>query len=546
MTEMPQKPLKSFYAKAELIFALILISQLFYLLGYEINPIIRLVTTPLLAFLIGYFIYTDVKHSKKNIIPVVIITSAVLILFIILPIQKYGQVFSFLSVGVAISMFYSIALRILAYSIDKGTVDCNYNSTKKKLDLFLILPFTKRYRPYALYRRGLFSLNQKNLGEARKIHRKLLTHYPNYEWTYFFEGQILSNENKLSEAIDAYSKAIELNPKLYKTYISRGCTHSCLKNTEEAISDAKEAIKLNPSDPDGYILLISMLKQSGRSNEAYDEIQRAFYVVGNDYRLFSLRARLYIDTEDYASACKDLLTAEKLGADTDDIYFHLGYCLTFLGDTDKAIDYYSKALEKSPVHQFARLNRADLYAKNGSEEKFLEEYERLRELYPKFIEPDYRTGIHFFNKNDLVKAEEYFNRALDIDPDHLSSLQYRGCIRQKLSKLPGAQKDFEHALKVAPKDHYSMNELANVILDTEAHFQRALELAESAILLSENTPDYWDTKGDIFLKLDKKIEALSSFHKALSLIPEEEKKGDEKEFVIELEEKIKTIKCDLA
>ena len=202
------------------------------------------------------------------------------------------------------------------------------------------------------------NVNFYDLGQLDKaleiITQKRLRISPNYYLAYRNRANRYANDLKDYEKAEAdYTKAIELDPENDENYYYRGQFYSwTLEDYEKAIGDFTKAIELDPEDPYNYF-----------------------------------GADAYRNNEQYNDALASYLKAEELDIDkslakSQSLYNNMAVNFDNLGQSDKALEYYTKEIEISPNYYLAYRNRAIRYAND------LKGYEKAEADYTKAIELD--------------------------------------------------------------------------------------------------------------------------------------------------------------
>ena len=139
------------------------------------------------------------------------------------------------------------------------------------------------------------------------------------------------------------------------------------------------------------------------------------------------------------------------------------------GNYDKAIEYFTEAIELNPNNAIAYHNRGLGYLKTGSKytpegraslEKAISDYSKAVELKPDYVEAYYHRGItriefiHFYDspfgqaENELFKeALNDFNKALDLDETFYLSYSGMGNAYDRYGKFDEAVKWYNKALE---------------------------------------------------------------------------------------------------
>ena len=150
-------------------------------------------------------------------------------------------------------------------------------------------------------------------------------------------------------------------------------------------------------------------------------------------------------------------------------YSNLGIEEYEKGNYDKAIEYFTEAIELNSNNAIAYHNRGLAYLKTGSKytpegraslEKAISDYSKAVELKPDYVEAYYHRGIariefiHFYDspfgqaENELFKeALNDFNRALDLDETFYLSYSGMGNAYDRYGEFDEAVKWYNKALE---------------------------------------------------------------------------------------------------
>ena len=60
-------------------------------------------------------------------------------------------------------------------------------------------------------------------------------------------------------------------------------------------------------------------------------------------------------------------------------------------------------------------------------------------------------GVSYYNKKNLVEAEYYFNRALEINPNYINALNNLGNLKKDLDLVDEAKNFYKKSIKL--NDH---------------------------------------------------------------------------------------------
>lgn len=110
---------------------------------------------------------------------------------------------------------------------------------------------------------------------------------------------------------------------------------------------------------------------------------------------------------------EDYMAIQRFNADRGFGRTNLANVYRDLGDTDKAIASYQKAIEIEPYFENSYANLADLYRAQGNDKKALETLMAGIEAQPKSSALPYSAGLAWLRVGDSVKANQYLKQAAE-------------------------------------------------------------------------------------------------------------------------------------
>jgi tetratricopeptide (TPR) repeat protein len=120
--------------------------------------------------------------------------------------------------------------------------------------------------------------------------------------------------------------------------------------------------------------------------------------------------------------------------------------------------------------------------------------------------------------NNLQDAQNYYQKALALDPNHVSTLYNLGSIFEKLREYQKAKDYFEKVIKINPNyadAHYNLGNIFNNL----GEYQKAKSCHEKVIELNPNYVNAHNNLGNIFRELGRKQKAKECFEKAIEINP---------------------------
>jgi AAA+ superfamily predicted ATPase len=116
-------------------------------------------------------------------------------------------------------------------------------------------------------------------------------------------------------------------------------------------------------------------------------------------------------------------------------YHNLGNDYYKIGEFDKAIEHYNKALELRPDLLETFFNRGLAYTRKGFYDKALEDLNKVIELNPNLAEAYYTRGLVHEYRQDYNQAIVEYNKALEVDPNYTKADSQRKVAESKRASV---------------------------------------------------------------------------------------------------------------
>jgi tetratricopeptide (TPR) repeat protein len=195
-----------------------------------------------------------------------------------------------------------------------------------------------------------------------------------------------------------------------------------------------------------------------------------------------------------------------------------------MGRTDEALAALEVVANQDPSKPDARIAQGDLLrAKERFEEAAVRYSEGIAVLAPvekRHWSIFFARGIAYERSKQWAQAEGDLLRALDLNPDQPSVLNYLGYswIDQGL-KIPEGRRMIERAVQLKPNDGYFVDSLGWVFFRL-GNYAAAVEQLERAVELKSDDPIINDHLGDAYWQVGRRNEARFQWERALGFKPE--------------------------
>ncbi len=254
------------------------------------------------------------------------------------------------------------------------------------------------------------------------------------------QGDELFKKGKYDEALVAYTKAIEKNPKNPDLYFQRASVYefksillkSILDEDESVesavLSDYGMAINAAPRDVRTYLRRAEFCIEKKKYEWALADINKAFEIVPESAKAYSLRGRVRNAQGDYGSAIADFTQAILFGS--NDSYSKLDDRLR-RGDAYRDAGDYTQAL----VDYTDVINR---------DEKKVLKFDKARAYFGR--------GYIYYHQKDIVSAIENYTKAIEFENSDAGAYNNRGICYEAQGNDAQAVADYTKAIELRPND----------------------------------------------------------------------------------------------
>jgi tetratricopeptide (TPR) repeat protein len=295
-------------------------------------------------------------------------------------------------------------------------------------------------------------LRQRRPAEAEGFIKRALALEPGSADAYTALGRFQFGQGRYEEAKAAYLKALQLDPQAFLAHLDLADLYaSALRDPRAAEQQYRKALALKPGHTPARIGLALALLSGGQQEAALTELQSVTKAAPRDPTAWHLIGRIRAAQGQFGEAALALSEALRVQAD------------------------FMPAL----------LDRADVYAEMGDDNKAAVDYERAIKLNPRDAVSRVKLGMIYQRTGQAKRAEDAYRAALRLDP----------------SLAPAA------------------NNLAMMILRAGGNLDEALALARKAVAASPQVPQFHDTLGRVLRARGTRAAAIAAFEKATTLPP---------------------------
>jgi tetratricopeptide (TPR) repeat protein len=370
----------------------------------------------------------------------------------------------------------------------------------------------------------------KDYSKAEDAYRKAVDADPDDVGHRHGLAQSLLSQEKYAAALEQFRRLSELEPGTAENYLRMAQLYRRMGQYDQAESSLLRAKQLAPGSLEVLYHEALLYEDQGRYGDAIKVLTDAIAGIksqstgeGNPSALailYEQLGRTYREQENYPAAISTFEEMAKLGPDAQrraqmlliDTYRESH-------DIDRAIAETKKALEHSPKDQSLTVTLAMLYGEKTDTAAAIKLLTGLlhgndsdQEIYLDLAQVQERGRKY-------AEAEESAEKAAQLsrsDAEQESAAFLLGAIYERQKKFELAEEQFRKALAVNPNNASVLNYYGYMLADRGMRLEEATAMIQRAVTQEPNNGAYLDSLGWAYYKQNKFAEAEENLRRAAS------------------------------
>ncbi|VFQ45489.1 tetratricopeptide repeat protein [Desulfoluna butyratoxydans] len=376
-------------------------------------------------------------------------------------------------------------------------------------------------REEAYFRLGLLQTTIGKRDNALETYLKLLEAYP-YAYAGHYYAALLYKEkgdedkamHHLKESLDIAPEFIEARLELADILVSR-------KQYDEAKAQYRLALTHSPGDLHASLamaLLHDTLEEEEQARALYDEITAS---ADRWPEIYTLINQQYIERRKYSEAHRLLTGVMTAYKDNSEFNYMLGFVCEKLGDSEEAIQCFTRISPASDYYERAILFVSVQLWEQGRQDEAIQTLEEAREQQPESIEILNYLASFYEEQKAYDKAEACLLKAISFTPED-PTLHFRiGVLYDKWGKSEASTSAMKRALELDPEDPNALNYLGYTYARQGIHLEDAERLIKKALEYKPGDGYITDSLGWVYYQKGQYSKALSTLREAAALLPED-------------------------
>ena len=267
----------------------------------------------------------------------------------------------------------------------------------------------------------------------------------------YFErsGLYMKNESLESGASDL-QRAVQLDSTNAKYWLKFGVLCYAMQQTRKAKDCWEECSNLDSRNIDCRLNLAEMYLAVGELKKGQKRLNELLDFEAKNSSALFLTGNYALMEEDTVKAMKYIQAAINEDQNFFKAYDQMGVLYSAKGDV-LALDYFNAALRLKPY-------RFDVHYKVGMFYQSLQAYDEAVQAYERALEvnPDHKTSLHNIAvvavfAADYPRALAYFTKAISADASYLEAYFGRAYTYELMGELVKSESDYRTSLMLAPK-----------------------------------------------------------------------------------------------
>ena len=242
-------------------------------------------------------------------------------------------------------------------------------------------------------------------------------------------------------------------------------------------------------------------------------------------KAYNNRGAAYGIMGEYDRAIADFTKAIGLSPEDADTYNNRGNVHTIIGDYERAIADFSEAIRLNPQNANAYNYRGHAYRGRRDYDLSIADFGMVIRLTPQSASAYNNRGAAYGIKGDHDRTIEDFTEAIGLSPLNASAYRNRANALSAKGDYNGAIADFSAAVRLSPGNADGHNGRAWTYFKA-GRAAEGLPDAQKAWELAPNDAQILDTRAHIYEAIGRKEDAVADYGRALSLDPSHEGSRD--------------------
>ena len=202
-----------------------------------------------------------------------------------------------------------------------------------------------------------------------------------------------------------------------------------------------------------------------------------------------------------------------------ELVFQHGNVMLMIGQIDRAIEHYSRAIELNPDHATAYNNRGNARCNMDDPALAIEDFNKAIKLEPDYAEAYNNRGTAYKNKGDYDYAIKDYNTAIQLNRNLTEAYINRGAAYSDKGEYDRSITDYNTAIKQGRNLSEAYYNRGNAYCD-KGDIDAAIADFTKAIQSKPNFAEAHHNRGNSYKEIDEPDLAIQDYNTAIQLNPD--------------------------
>ncbi len=315
--------------------------------------------------------------------------------------------------------------------------------------------------------------------------------------------------------------AVSLDPNYREAVVALAQIQSEIGMDKEAEETLFKFQDSNGPDPEMARLLAKIYLKSKQFSKASEQLQILSKFDSSNLSLKIQRALIHMELKEKEEAIAILKEILAESPDLDKARFYLGALYLDKAEIENAIGQLEKIPPASTYYVDSQIQISQLFKERGQiarSEKLLSESIKERDDSPELVAA---LATTYDSQKKYKEAKNLLENAIEKFPENVQLRFFLGSVFDRLGETEKSIQAFRLTLEIDPDHVQSLNYLAYTFAETNQNLDEAEVFAKKALRLAPNDPYILDTVGWIYFKKGNLKEAQKHIEAAYRQKPDE-------------------------
>jgi tetratricopeptide (TPR) repeat protein len=391
---------------------------------------------------------------------------------------------------------------------------------KAEEQLRALIGLAPRQLPYR-YQLAVFYARANRLDDAQRVLEEAVKVLPKSDEAKLTLVDFVSARRSRAQGEQTLRSFIAREPDNYDLRLALGGLQQRAGAQQEATATYQEVIRLDGTGAKALVArnrLAAMALQGGRYDEARRLTDEVLKNHPRDNDALTLRAGVALAHNDAASAITDLRAVLRDQPDALSVRRLLAHAYEANGQPALAAEELRAASELAPEDVGLSVGLARVLLQIHQTDQAVGLLENAVRRAPKDVTARTLLAQGYLDKRDFAAARTAAHDLQTLSPDTAAGYHLAAMAAVGENRLDDAQRDFEHALSLAPQAYDSLSALARLQI-ARGRTDKAVERVRSATEHGEPNAAALNLLGELYLLQKKNDLAIDAFTRATAVTP---------------------------